>query len=789
MTAQMIGTPLATAAHAYARRGWAVLPVHHLIGDACSCREGAACQSKAKHPMQSAWGEAATKSGADVAEIWQAHPDANLGLATGSRSGFWVLDVDDLVAWSALLDGRPEPETYTVRTRSGGRHFYFTLPDFEIPTNAGKIAAGLDLRGEGGMVVAPPSVSAKGRYELLRDLPVADASDWLLDGVRETCRKPAPAVVQVENTGTPTVRGDAYARATVTNVLAELDGLHGPWRKGAGWDDGTFNAACTLVEFANAGWNDYTLADARRDLFAHAPRDEAWGADQHAAKFDSAVQTVGGAGRVLPAPTVHEGDPFAGLVPTATRSSGAGAQVGAPAVAGVVDTPGADKPTGKPAVVDDDVHHGQVRMAYRLAEQYVGKLLYVYGIGWLSWDGTRWTDEDPGSPTRAVVAVLKAALGDSIADKELRADIAKCESSTGVAGVLTLAGALPPLTATVADLDADPYALNVANGTLDLLTGVLRSHRPEDRITKVTTGAYNADANSTVWDAFLDRVLPDAEVRGFVQRVVGVALLGTVVEHVLPILTGTGANGKGVFYGAVLDALGDYAGTVEPDLLLHRQGAHPTGEMDLMGKRFVVLSETERDRRMAEATMKRLTGGDKIRARRMRQDFIEFKPSHTVVMITNNLPRVSGDDQAIWRRLRVVPFAVTIPKDQWDRHLGETLKLHADAVLKWAVAGLADYTARGGLDEPTTVLTATSGYQLSSDAVGRFVAEECTLGAVLKATTTQLHERWCSWARDDGAEDMSLRAFGQALDRHGYPTSTSSSSRFRIGIMPKVVLS
>jgi len=304
----------------------------------------------------------------------------------------------------------------------------------------------------------------------------------------------------------------------------------------------------------------------------------------------------------------------------------------------------------------DELHGGQARMAYRLAEAYAGALLYVHDIGWRSWDGTRWSADDPGAPKRAVLDVLRTALAASLDDKELRADVRKCESAAGVAGVLDLAAALEEFAVTVRDLDPDPYLLNVANGTLDLRTMALRPHDPADRITKVTRAAFTAESAGRRWPQFLARVLPDDEVRDFVQRVAGVGLLGVVLEHVLVILTGTGANGKGTFYKAVSHALGDYASTVEPDLFLHRQGAHPTGEMDLLGKRWVVVSETEKDRRLAEATMKRLTGGDPITARHMRQNFVTFTPSHTAILVTNHLPKVSGDDPAIWRRLRVVPF-------------------------------------------------------------------------------------------------------------------------------------
>jgi len=438
--------------------------------------------------------------------------------------------------------------------------------------------------------------------------------------------------------------------------------------------------------------------------------------------------------------------------------------------------------SGAPEKSADELHSGQARMAYRLANSHKDELLHVHGIEWLSWDGTRWSADDPGAPKRAVLDVLRTALADSLDDKELRADVRKCESAAGVGGVLDLAAALVEFAVTVADLDADPYLLNVANGTLDLRTRELHPHSPADRITKVTRAAYVPDAPTATWGTFLTQVLPDTEVRQFLQRLAGVGLLGLVVEHVLPILTGSGANGKGTFYKAVGHALGDYASTVEPDLFLHRQGAHPTGEMDLLGIRWCVVSETEKDRRLAEATMKRLTGGDTIRARRMRQDFIEFTPSHTAVMVTNHLPKVSGDDPAIWRRLRVVPFDVVIPEDHRDKHLDEQLQLDADAVLAWAVTGYLDYAERGELAEPGSVLAATDNYQKASDAVARFLDDRCIRNPNMFAETAALFRDWSTWAMDDGAEPLSLRAFGEALDSHGFPVSKSNGRRVRRGI-------
>lgn len=446
-------------------------------------------------------------------------------------------------------------------------------------------------------------------------------------------------------------------------------------------------------------------------------------------------------------------------------------------------------PADMPPADDGVTHSGQVRMAYRLAAAFRDRLLHVHGIGWHYWDGKRWAEDDRGRAKRAVLSVLRTALAESLDDKRLRADVQRCESDAGITGTLGVAAALLPFAATLADLDPDPYLLNAANGVLDLRTMELSEHHPRHRMTKVTTAAYDPDVPTGRWSSFLERILPDPAVRDYMQRLCGVALVGRVIEHVLPILVGLGGNGKGTFYTALLHALGDYGLAAEPNLLMHQDNAHPTGEMDLRGKRFVVVSETQEAKRLNEATMKRLTGGDPIRARRMRQDFVQFDPSHTAVLVTNHLPRVSGDSKAVWDRLRVVPFNVTMrdtPDD--DKDLSEKLRLDADLILSWAVAGWTDYQERGGLDAPDAVRVATDKYQQDSDEVARFVADECvTSSPVLKATTSQLFEAWQKWRIPEGIPEISRKAFGQSLDTHGYPvTDRSQDGRWRGGIGLKV---
>lgn len=434
--------------------------------------------------------------------------------------------------------------------------------------------------------------------------------------------------------------------------------------------------------------------------------------------------------------------------------------------------------TAKPTPVNTEQVRGQLRMAERLGELYADRLIHVAGLGWFYWTGSHWAEDDTGQAKRAVIDVLKIALANSLNDKTLRPDVDRCSTNAGVEGVLGLAAALDVFAVKVKELDADPYLLNCQNGTLDLETFELRAAKPSDRITKVAGGSYDPDAQSDLWDRFLATSLPDAAVREFLHRYTGLGAVGMVIEHVLAILTGTGRNGKGVFYTAISHALGDYAAIVEPDLFLHRQGAHPTGEMDLRGLRWAVVSETERDRKLAVATVKRLTGGDPIKARRMRKDFVQFDASHTAALITNHLPKVPADDPALWARLRVVSFDKVIPRAEQDPHLPTKLRGVADAILAWVVQGWRDYVNEG-LNEPESVRSATTHYRDESDAVRRFVEERCLTGGAFKTTTAGLYDAWETWRRHDGADEVSQKQFGLDLDRMGFATFKTNGRRVR----------
>ena len=438
------------------------------------------------------------------------------------------------------------------------------------------------------------------------------------------------------------------------------------------------------------------------------------------------------------------------------------------------------------------VHGGHLGMAHKLATQFAGQLLYVEKVGWHRWDGTRWAPGAACYARRAVhtviardrALILAMDLPAEERDK-LLARVARYETANAISGFLTEAAVLQQVWAEVDALDADPWLLNCANGTLDLHTLELRPHDPADRITKVAAAGYLPGETGTMWPAFLEKVLPDDDVREYFQRILGLSLVGEVNgdKQIAPVLNGTGANGKTTAIEALSFALGDYAHTAEPALLMAKNfDTHPTGVADLLGRRLVSIAETGQDRRFDVPLLKRLTGGDSLKARFMRQDFFEFKPSHLLVMSTNHLPRIDDDSVAVWRRLRVIPFVVQIPEEERDARLKEKLETEADAVLTWVIAGWADYRDRGGLDTPDAVLVATNQYKAESDAVGRFIDDEChTGGAQSSAATATLYARWETWAAKDGCLPLSRIAFGRALDTKGFPAeNTHARLRRRI---------
>ena len=413
---------------------------------------------------------------------------------------------------------------------------------------------------------------------------------------------------------------------------------------------------------------------------------------------------------------------------------------------------------------------------------------------WLVWDGTRWKIDDGGAVLRLAMATADSVWLD--AKEHLTKDVVDFAVATSghgkLSAMLKLAAADVPVA--VDDLDANPWLLNCLNGTVDLRTGELRPHRREDNLTKLCPTNFNPEAGSYCWDRFLEGVF-DGPTIDFVQRFAGYFLTGDVTEQILAVFWGVGSNGKSTLLNAIQDTLGtDYSAAAPPSLLMEKKTeVHPTELAGLFGKRLVIAQETNAGARLAEATVKSLTGGDIISARRMREDFWQFSPTHKLVLVTNHKPRVKGTDHAIWRRLVLIPFAhkfwnpdkgETGPDDlKQDKTLPAKLKAEAEGILAWMVQGCLDWK-RGGLQIPDSVRAATEEYRNESDTLGRFVAESCLTMPSVRVKFSSLYgelEKWCH----DGGDNLPAKRFvGSWLKENGFKDHTNNG-RWYLGIALK----
>jgi P4 family phage/plasmid primase-like protien len=425
-------------------------------------------------------------------------------------------------------------------------------------------------------------------------------------------------------------------------------------------------------------------------------------------------------------------------------------------------------------------HHTDMGNADRFDHLHGDSYLYVHAWNcFMVWTGKRWERDERGEMGRLAENTVRAIYREAAdtedsAERRLLAKHAK--SSEAHHRLQAMLERLKSRhTATPEDFDRDPMLLNCANGTLDLNTGTLREHNRADRITKIAPVAYDPNADAPTFDKFLRDILPSESVRRFVQRLTGYALNGKTNEKALPILHGTGDNGKSTLLNVLMEMCGEYSLQASNDLLMGRS-SHPTEVADLHGRRFVTNVETEEGRRLKESLVKQLTGGDRISARRMREDPWNFWPTHTLFMATNHKPEIRGTDNAIWTRIKLIPFDVSIPKDQQDRELPEKLRKELPGILAWAVRGHTGWL-REGLQEPEEVKAATDSYRSDMDVLARFIDEECETGEGLKVKTSLLYGRYKLWCEESGEPVMRSQDFSGSLQDRGFSRGKSDGTR------------
>ena len=414
---------------------------------------------------------------------------------------------------------------------------------------------------------------------------------------------------------------------------------------------------------------------------------------------------------------------------------------------------------------DESVWGTEDALALAFTRRYHRDWRYVAAWGrWLVWDGQRWRNEDTLAATDLIRSVCRQTA--------LRADdrkvAAKLASSGTVGGVERLARADRRHAATTDEWDADPWLLNTPGGVVDLKTGRTRANDRGDRMTKITTATPRGECPQ--WRSFLNDVTGgDQKLQDYLQRMVGYALTGSTREHALFFLYGTGANGKSVFVNTLADILGDYATNAPMDTFMEtRTDRHPTDMAGLRGARFVAAIETEQGRRWAESKVKNLTGGDKISARFMRQDFFEFFPQFKLFVAGNHKPAIRNIDEAMKRRLHLIPFTITVPPEKRDKHLQQKLLAERDGILAWALEGCLAWQRLGRLDPPQQVLDATDEYFEEEDAIGEFLDEDCQQSAVAREAISAIYQRWRERAERRGEYVGTSRWLTQQLINRGF---------------------
>ena len=677
---------------------------------------------------------------------------SNVGITCGPASGILVLDIDNIEAFNAAKENNKWelPETKTIRTGSGGIHYYF-----KYPKNGGKYGnrafkqLGFDIRGEGGVVVAPGSIHPKtGRkYQVEIDVPEAPAPEWLLKLAKEdsdVAKENSESLEDLEPTELDIDTLDLSPR--IKSLITE------------GTDKGKRSEAMmsVLIKLVALELTNSQILS----IFENHPIGE-----KYTEKGKSRWKWL--------APQIEK----------ARRNV----------------RPTLDSEMVLKALNDSEV--GDARLFNMLNR---GKLCFDHSISqWFKWNGANW-EKDSTREAQARIgqvvevyeeealrqnqnhyAFLTKGKGNEAKTAEKNHDNLlikkrKLQKLQRRKNVLTLAasGGSDSLGISGNEWDKCPSVLGCKNGVIDLKTGEFSSSRPEDYIKTISPIEWKGiGAAAPTWEKFLDEIFQEKqELIDYIHRLLGYSILGEAKEHVLPILWGQGRNGKGTLLESLKHVLGPLANPIPSETLLSQKysqagSSHTADLMLLRGLRLGWTSEIDEGRSFSLAKVKWLVGGDTITARPPHgKDFINFKPTHALFLLTNSKPHASSEDYAFWKRVHLIPFGLSFVSDpsgpnerQADPNLSDKLKAEAPGILAWLVRGCLKYQEQGGLNPPEIVKEATSNYRSEEDVFGRFIEDCCELNEKASAKAGELYDAYKAWCKDNGHGQLSSTKFGKKL--------------------------
>jgi putative DNA primase/helicase len=428
--------------------------------------------------------------------------------------------------------------------------------------------------------------------------------------------------------------------------------------------------------------------------------------------------------------------------------------------------------------------------AKRFVDRNIGKIISTPDGKWLEYRSGRWVLIDE----RGVLMQYAAPVAEAIANEAEEASgddltavqkfAAKCRSAKALGDMTRLAHGDARMRSGGPDsFDVDPWLLNCPNGTLDLRTGEIRPHNPADKLRQMTGVAWDAEAKAPRWEKFIQEITSDrADLGSFLQRMCGYMVTGETREQAFFFLRGSGGNGKGVFVRALQAAIGDYGCEAPGEFLTERKNeGHPTEIARLYRKRMVFCSETEEGAFLNESLVKRLTGGDRLTARKMHEDFWEFEPTHKLALQSNYEPRIKGGGHSLWRRIRVVPFDAVFA-DSGDEALEPTLKAEAPGILAWCVRGCMEWQANG-LGWPDAVVDAGEEYREGQNPLTEWIDECCQIGHEFKSGTRELFANYRVWVEVTGARwNCDEKGFVRHLKESGVTSGRTKTYRYLQGI-------
>jgi putative DNA primase/helicase len=752
--------PRTARAFRLATRGWAVLPLYGISDGTCACARGGSCAHPGKHPCISNGVHGATVQRKRIKAWLREWPKANLGIATGQPSGLFVLDIDGKVGRASLKvlekkHGRL-PKTITVKTGKG-RHLYFRCGRARVRNSAGRLGKGIDVRGDGGYVVAAGSVHTAGatyRYVDGRgvgDIEAASAPKWLIDLV--SAPKATDCVEAVLTA--PQIPAADVDRARAYMDVARRRELDRLGKAPTHQRNDTLNkAAFKLGQLAPYGILNMTEVT---DDLARVARKVGLDDDEIGPTIQSGLQAGSQHPRRLP--FLKSRDRIRTVEPPRKSEDDLAAEL---AKLGETDTDNAQ----------------------RFAHRFGGKAIHTPGRGWFVYDGKRWRPDNLLQVTELAKQTARRIANEA---RHLENDAARAARSKfatlslgkgGLDRMLDLAKSLVG----VEDnrLDADPWLLNVENGTIDLRTGRREKHDPRDLLTKITPVHANRRAQCPLFKKFLRRITgDDAGLRSFIQKAVGYSMTGVTTEQVFFFVHGkSGNNGKSTLVNLVRDMLGDYGCHTPTETLLTKQYENniPADLARLAGARMVTAIEADANRHLAEAKIKGMTGGEPIVARFMRQNFFSFVPEYKLWLVANDRPKVRGTDDAFWRRVRVIPLGIRIPSDERDPKLKEKLQAELPGILAWAVRGCVKWQA-DGLAQPKAVRSATKGWHREMDHLKNFVAEQLIITPGYKLPSSQVFDRYEKWCSAHGEQPLTVQDFKAKLQESSDITHARTKGR------------